>query len=275
MHMNEELTICRAIMRLYTCCDFNLSNHRLSFSQPNEILQEYFSKEHAIKNAFDKVGIILYPSGVCSDFNGKIKTVPEVTFIYQPIQFEIPNNLLFSLQSVVEQLGIKPVPFHNQKLLFAYSGRYYDRETQAKLITDGLQVSERDWIILDMFTYLHASRDCFHHRLIHELLHVLGVEEKNMSSLIYYSCLGTYSISEMSEESVLAEIPKIYDSFCKALRRLIRDNTPSVNRIIALADSLRDYGFPEGISPALNATTFMPSKLFPEPEIEGYEVLFL
>lgn len=252
-----------------------MSTHRLSLGQPNDVLKEYFLHERIIKKAFEKVDITMYPSGVCSEFGGSIKTVPEIAFIYHPISFEIPNEIISVLQSFAVHLGVKSRPFCNQKLFFGYSGRYYDRGTQAKLITDGLQVSGNNWIITDLFTYMHASRDCFHHRLIHELLHVLGVEEKDMSSMIYLSCLATYDISAKFEEEVLSDVSRIYDGFCKSLRKLIRANTATVNRIITLADMLTDYGFPDGISTSLYTATYMPSKLLPELEITGYEVLFL
>ncbi len=92
--MHEELTVCRAVMRLYSFCEFDPATSKIKVTEANNILTPYFEIEPELKNIFYKVGIEMYPTGVCSCFDGETKIVLEVFFIHTAYSLHIPDEVL-------------------------------------------------------------------------------------------------------------------------------------------------------------------------------------
>lgn len=270
--MDSDLAVCRAIMRIYSFFKMD-SFGRLTPRNAENISSEYFQLEPQLKDAFHKVGIQMYPCGVNSSFNGKIKIVPEVFFIDLNTSFAIPRDILCCLERFSQKNTPKNHYEEEYQLFLSYSGRWFDSENGDKFITDGLQSSTK--IIIDLFTYAIASEDCLHHRLIHELLHVFGVEEEKMPQLILSACKISYEIAQPFVKKVIRRIKAIQDEFVNSVEVFMEKEPELTQHVLRLADALVSYGFPEKIDTPLYATTYMPCRLFPEPQIEGYEVLFM
>lgn len=271
--MYNELALCRAVMRLYSFCDIEYQTHKLTYSEARDVLTEYFQIEPSLKAAFHQAGIHMYPTRVNSCFGNTIKTVPEVFFIYERNYYTIPVKIITCLQEFLSLNGRNNSPSINQQLFWAYSGRYYDKKSGARYITDGLQGA--DQISIDFLTYSVATHDCLHHRLVHELLHVLGVEEEDMSRLILPACKISYELSKDFVDSLLDQISVIKNEFITAVLRVSESKQDLTSRILLLADILCQYGFPTQMETPLYTTTYMPSTLLPDVLVDGYEVLFM
>ncbi len=269
---DENVSICRAIMRIYSFFEINSLGMLIS-KDAEHILSDYIQLEPRLKDVFLQMGIQMYPTGVKSCFNNIIKIVPEVFFIYLNSPFQIPSDIICCLGNFLHTNDIIDYIEKKYHLYFSYSGRWLDRKSGAKFITDGLQVSTN--IIIDFFTFSVASEDSLHHRLIHELLHVLGVEEEEMPQLILSACNISYEIAQPFIEYVMRQIQAVQDEFVYKIKTLIENEPELTQQIFQLADELVLYGLPEKVNTPLYTTTYMPSKLFPECKVVGYKVLFM
>lgn len=272
--MYKELSVCRAIMRLYSFCDFDENTHRIKISGAHKILSSYFKLEPVLKTALDSVGIEMYPSGVYSCFNGETRIVLEVAFIHAGCSITVPDELMQCLASLLSSLGRDPLPIKKQTLQWAYSGRFADRSFTQKFITDGLQMSNNR-ILIDFLTYAVANHDSLHHRVIHELLHTLGVTEEEMSIYTIPACTATYEIAKPFVEMLSKQVQTIEEIFVKSMQDF-RNNYPNLEKqLLQMGDELSRYGFPGKIDTPIYTTSFLPVKFFPEPDVSGYEVLFM
>ena len=272
--MYKELTVCRAIMRLYSFCEFDLETSKIKVTQANNILTPYFEIEPTLKYAFKKVGIEMYPTGVLSGFDGETKIVLEVFFIHTAHSMHIPDEVLSCLTTVLTALGRKPPLCTSQTLQWAYTGRWIDKSKGHKFVTDGLQMSDNR-ILLDFVTYSTASHDCLHHRLIHELLHTLGVEEEEMNDYIFPACAATYEMMKPFIQLAQSQVKKIGALFSTSLQDLGKNEPILTKRLIEMGDKLCVHGFPEKMDTPIYTTTYMPDRLFPNISVSGYTVLLM
>lgn len=272
--MHKELSICRAVMRLYSFCDFDLQSRRIRISDAHDILTAYFEIEPALKHALSKVGIEMYPTGVYSSFDGENKIVLEVFFIHTAHSLQIPEEILSRLTATLVALGRTPTQPTPQILQWAYSGRWMDKSRKHKFITDGLQMSDNR-ILIDFLTYSVASHDCLHHRLIHELLHTLGIEEDEMNFYILPASAATYDLAKPLIQAMLEQVQNIRDAFKRSMIQLEANEPDMVKHLFNMGDELCLYGFPEAMDTPIYTTTYMPDKLFPEPSVAGYTVLLM
>lgn len=114
-----------------------------------------------------------------------------------------------------------------------------------------------------------------HHRLVHELLHTLGIEEDEMDAFILPACVATYDIAKPLIETMLEQIQKVQESFRNSMFQL-KVNEPSlVKQLLSMGNQLVLYGFPKAMDNPIYITTYMPDKLFPELSIHGYTVLLM
>ena len=272
--MYKELSACRAIMRVYSFCDFDQESHRIKVCGAHEVVASYFEIEPEIKNALSSVGIEMYPTGVHSCFGNETKIALEVFFIHSACSLQIPTEILQCLSSFLENSGRAPLPVIPQTLNWAYSGRAMDRSHTQRFVTDGLQMSDNR-ILIDFLTYSVASHDSLHHRIIHELLHTLGVEEEEMRCYIIPACIATYEVAKPFIGQLLNQRQEINQAFAKSMQDF-RCNFPELEKhLIQIGDNLCMYGFPEKIDSPMYTTTFLPSKFFPEPDVTGYNILFM
>lgn len=272
--MYKELSICRAIMRLYSFCDFDEESRRIKVCGAHEIVESYFEIESEVKNALVSVGIEMYPTGVYSCFDNETKIVLEVFFIHSACSSQVPTEILLFLSSRLKKLGREPSPIMPQTLSWAYSGRVVDRSYTHKFITDGLQMSDNR-ILIDFLTYSVASHGSLHHRIIHELLHTLGVTEEEMRYYICSACIDTYEMAKPFIEHLLKQTQEINQAFVKSMKDFCCNFPELEKQLIQMGDSLCMYGFPEKMDSPMYATSFLPSKFFPKPDVAGYEVLFM
>lgn len=272
--MHNELSICRAVMRLYSFCDFDVQTSRIKVTSAHDLLSSYFAIEPTLKSAFKKVGIELYPTAVYSCFDSEIKIVLEVFFIHTAYSLQIPDQIISCLAAMLISLGRTPSSPTAQTLQWAYTGRWTDKEFKHKYITDGLQMSDNR-ILVDFLTFSEASHDCLHHRLIHELLHTLGVEEEEMPTYILPACAATYELARPFVQGMMDQIRTVKDTFIESTRKLAINEPDLTNHILWLGNELCRYGFPEMMDNPIYTTTYMPDKLFPEPSIAGYTILLM
>lgn len=272
--MHNELSICRAVMRLYSFCDFDVQTSRIKITSAHDLLSSYFAIEPTLKSAFKKVGIELFPTAVHSCFDSQIKIVLEVFFIPTVHSLQIPDKIISCLADTLISLGRTPSLPTAQTLQWAYTGRWTDKEFKHKFITDGLQMSDNR-ILVDFLTYSEASHDCLHHRLIHELLHTLGVEEEEMPTYILPSCAATYELARPFVQSMMDQVHTVKATFIESTRQLEINEPDLTNLLLRLGNGLCRYGFPEMMDNPIYTTTYMPDKLFPEPSIAGYTVLLM
>lgn len=272
--MHKELSICRAIMRLYSFCDVDLQTMKKRITDAYDILAVYFKMEPAVMRALSEVGIEMYPTGVYSSFDGKNKIVLEVFFIHATHSLQIPEEILSRLAATLVALGRKPAPPTPQTLQWAYTGRWMDKSCKHRFITDGLQMSDNR-ILVDFLTYSLASHDCLHHRLIHELLHTLGIEEDEMNFYILPACAATYDLAKPLIQAMLEQVQNVRDAFKRSLIQLEANEPDMVNHLFNMGDELRLYGFPEAMDTPIYTTTYMPDQLFPKLSVSGYTVLLM
>lgn len=272
--MYKELSVCRSIMRLYSYCSIDEDSHRIKVCGANEVVASYFAIESEVKKAFADVGIEMYPTGVNSCFNNDIKIALEVFFIHREYSIRIPNEILLCLSSLLTEMGREPLPIKPQKLHWSYSGRVMDKDYKQKYITDGLQMSDNR-ILIDFLTYSVASHDSLHYRIIHELLHTLGVTEEEMNYYTMPACIATYEVAKPFIKMLLMQKQDVNKAFKKSMQDF-RDSFPELEKnLLQIGDRLCSYGFPERMDSPMYATTFLPSKFIPEPDVEGYNVLFM
>lgn len=272
--MYKELSLCRAVMRLYSFCDFDSQTRRIRITDAHDIVASYFEIESAVKRALSEVGIEMYPTGVYSSFDGENKIVLEVFFIHSAYSIQIPDEILTRLAATLDILGRKSTQPAPQTLQWAYSGRWMDKSRKHKFITDGLQMSDNR-ILVDFLTYSVASHDCLHHRLIHELLHTLGVEEDEMNYYILPACAATYDLAKPVIQAMLEQIQNIRESFKRSMIQLEANEPGLTKQLFSMGNEICLYGFPETMDTPIYATTYMPDKLFPEPSVSGYTVLLM
>ena len=272
--MHKELSICRAVMRLYSFCDIDSQAMRIRITDAHDTLASYFEMEPVVKRALSEVGVEMYPTGVYSSFDGENKIVLEVFFIHTAHSLQVPEEILSRLATTLVALGRKPTQPTPQVLQWAYSGRWMDKSRKHKFITDGLQMSDNR-ILIDFVTYSVASHDCLHHRLIHELLHTLGVEEDEMNYFILPTCVATYDLAKPLIHAMLEQVQNIREAFKRSMIQLEVNEPDLVKHLFHIGDELCLYGFPEAMDTPIYTTIYMPDKLFPEPSISGYTVLLM
>lgn len=272
--MTEDLSICRSVMRIYSFCAVDEKTHRIKITGAHEIVKSYFEIESELKSNLANYEIEMYPTGVYSCFGNEIKIALEMFFIYTACSFPVPDEIISCLAKFLLSLGRNPLPQTSQVLQWAYTGRYLNRSNANMYITDGLQMSDNR-IVIDILTYVTASHDCLHHRLIHELLHTIGVEEDEMDQLILPACAITYEVAKPFIESLHNQVKEILEDFIGKIREFQSKNPETKMRLLQMGNDLCKYGFPTKIDDPIYTTTYMPNRLLPTPSITGYSVLFM
>ena len=272
--MYKELAVCRAIMRLYTFLDIDTQTNTIKTSDAPDFLHPYLEIEPFIKNAFQDVGIELHPSGVISCFNKEIRTVLEVAFIHTDHCLKIPDKISQILSMLLRIEGREhqnPMP---QTLYWAYSGRFMDKVTNQYFVTDGLQ-SLDNRIFIDFLTYSTASPVALHYRVIHELLHTLGITENEMPLYIHSASSLTFEFAKSFTQHISNQIPMVMNAFTESLYNFEINNPDLVRYLLKLGDDLYEYGFPCKMDCPIYTTTYLPYKLSPHIHTEGYNVLLM
>ena len=272
--MYKKLEIYRAIMRIYSFCNFDLQTCQLTHGEPTDALHMYFSQiQPLLKKKFSDEGLVLYPTGVNSCFNDKVRTELEVFFLYEKEYYNIPEEILICLQKYLNSKKLSVPHYENSQLYWAYSGRFLDKGSNARFVTDGLQYSNK--IAIDFITYTVAPHDALHHRIIHELLHILGVEENQMNELILEACRNSYELTKPFIQSVIQQAVPIGEQFMKIAENISYQNPTLVKKLLSISDDLYNVGFPVKMDTPLFATMYMPSQFFPNPECKGFHILFM
>ena len=119
---------------------------------------------------------------------------------------------------------------------------------------------------------IHGIR---HHRIIHELLHTLGITEEEMNFYTIPACIATYEVANPFIETLLNQRQDINNAFSKSMLDFSCNFPKLEKQLLQMGDSLCSYGFPEKIDSPMYTTTFLPSKFYPNPDVTGYEVLLM
>jgi len=194
----DSFFICRQIMRIYTCLDYDTSTLCLKPNICPTITQQYFEYEGIFKEVFFNADIEMYPMLINSCFNNVIKLMPEVAFIDKTQSYTVPTEVISILSDFLASQEIfHEIPTTAVKVYGGYTGRVWERETNSRLATDGLQRSETNDIIIDFFLYKKAPFNTLLYRLTHELLHTLGFDEAQTLEFTDSACI--YMTEHMSE----------------------------------------------------------------------------
>lgn len=262
-------------MRVYTCCGFDISTSRLTAKICPDILSEYFHIEPLLKHCFDAQNIEMYPCAVYSNYNGINKTVPQIVFIYKKDYFSIPNYIFESLETFLMQCGFSFKKHIDHKIYFGYTGRFLSRSDNSMLVTDGLQRDTTSDIIIDFLTYKNASKNMLYHRLMHELLHVLGINEEEMPKWILPACIYTYDVADQFVSDLLYNCRESYHAFTLAVKEVQNKNSVITSKLKKLSENLYySHGFDAPPEQILTCKAYHPSNFNP-PHVSEIEILFM
>ena len=273
----DDLFLCRQIMRIYTCFGFDNKTHRLTYEMCPDLLVRYQNVEKFLEGSFSVNGIEMYKCGTLSDFAGNIKIVPQVFFIYKADRYCVPNALIERLSEFLSANG-KKTQFCSSEisLYWGYTGRSFLRDKNEKLITDGLQRSDFNDIILDFDVFINSSYDMFHHRIVHELLHVLGISEEEMVQYIYSACVFTYGLESDWWIAVQRKMNDTYTRFKECVGDVQKKDEEMVSEIKYISGQLTERNlFYISMTEIDKSTMYHPVKLVPQVEIGGVSALFM
>lgn len=255
----DDLLLCRLMMRIYSVVTLDEKENAYAELCP-KVWEAYVSMEEHLFSAFRREGINPVAVRVVSDFNGTIKKMLELVFCYQPTILTVPPSLyaLFPPYGVPDYAA----PQQSPTVRLGYTGRCYHYKTKTKLITDGLQIGQRNEIVLDIFSLLNMTNDAVSCRLTHELLHVVGVSEEDMERYKPNAFFELKNNITPFGETLQQELAKVYPAFCAAAAR-VRDQHPDwVQRMVNFANRLYLEGFP-----APPETVMMTSVSYPEKAV--------
>lgn len=269
--MNHNLILYRTILRLYTNYELD-ENRRTTILRNNDILTDYMSIEASIDNEFLKYGIKRYQTGVESTFGEEISIKLEVIFIFTRRFFIVPNEIMVTLKNYLIMHGRTPPEFNPQKIFLGIAGRVFDPLTNVRFIGEGLQTE--DGIIIDFLAFLELPHDWLHMRVIHELLHVLGIEEHEMPTYIRDAYSVTYDISRPFVKKIHEQAPYVYQKFLEIENAFFLNNRTLANQLVDLGHRLHSSGFPAPLNEILYADSYGPATLFPL-DIQPFKILLM
>jgi hypothetical protein len=262
------------MMRVYSIVTLDARENSYAEFCP-KVWEEYLSMEEHLFSAFRREGINPVAVRVVSDFNGTIKKMLELVFCYQPTVITVPS----SLYSLFPSYGVPDyaAPQQSPTVRLGYTGRCYHYKTKTKLITDGLQIGQRNEIVLDIFSLLNMTNDAVSCRLTHELLHVVGVREEDMERYKPNAFYELKNIIAPFGDTLQKELKKVYPSFCAAAAA-VRDQHPEwVQRMVNLANRLYLEGFPAPPETVLMTSVSYPERAISKCNIDWrcHEVLYM
>ncbi len=270
----DDLLLCRLMMRVYSVVALDERENPYAEQCP-EVWQDYIALEEQLFAAFRQEGIHPVAVRVVSDFNGTIKKMLELVFCYQPMVLTVPP----SLYSLFPAYGMADynAPQQSPHVRLGYTGRCYHYKTKTRLITDGLQIGQRNEIVLDIFSLLNMTNDAVSCRLTHELLHVVGVGEEDMGDYKPNAFFELKNSIAPFGAVLQKELSQVYPNFCAAAAR-VRDAHPEwVQKMVNLGNRLYLAGFPAPPETVLMTSVSYPDKAISRCNIDWrcHDVLFM
>lgn len=270
----DDLFICRQIMRMYTCCGAD-QNRRLTFELCPEVLQEYFAIDPILRTLFSEVNIEMHPTLVYSCYNGINKYELQNLFIFREKKYLIPEEVFVCLFDFLERNGIAAKPHNSYEICFGYTGRTFSRTTSDKFVTDGLQSDNPPEIVIDFALYEKAHHNTLHHRLIHEMLHVLGITEEDMPSVICSACVYSHDKAREFVDELLRNCTDMYELFKQRVRTIQEANPELTQKMGELSNLLyQNKAFCQPADIIEYTSTWHPVSFWP-PINEDYHILFM
>lgn len=274
MKCYDDLLLCRLMMRVYSVVALDERENPYAELCP-EVWEEYIAMEGHLFAAFRQEGIQPVAVRVVSDFNGTIKKMLELIFCYQPSVLTVPASL-YALFPAYGRAGYSP-PRQPPRVRLGYTGRCYHYKTKTRLITDGLQIGQRNEIVLDIFSLLNMTNDAVSCRLTHELLHVVGVGEEEMGDYKPNAFFDLKNSIAPFGEVLQKELSQVYPRFGAAAAR-VRDKHPQwVEKMVNLGNRLYLAGFPAPPETVLKTSVSYPDKAISRCSIDWrcHDVLFM
>jgi len=165
----------RCIIRIFFGYELD-DNMRLQFSRaPGELLY-YAAISNRIKSVLGKDNIRMEPGGTRTTINANIEIVPQIKIIDYSFTLPVPDEII----SVLSNMVPNSTP-HHIDLRFGYLGR--TKTEQGLFVTDGLAHEDNTIVYLDMPTHCIVPPEATGYRIVHELLHCLGLEEEQVKQL--------------------------------------------------------------------------------------------
>lgn len=212
---------------------------------------------------------------VYSCYDGTIKHELQNYFIDRERKYSIPPEIFEKLAEFLGTKGVVAKTYSNYEIYFGYTGRTYTRFNEGKYVTDGLQCDDSKEIILDFSLYEQAHHDTLHYRLIHEMLHVLGISEEDMSNIIGAACVYSYDTAKEFVDELLLECANVYESFKQRVKSIQEKEPELVQKIADLSDWLyQEKGFFLPADELEYIAVWYPISFLP-PSVKEYYVLFM
>ena len=105
--------------------------------------------------------------------------------------------------------------------------------------------------------YEKAHHNTLHHRLIHEMLHVLGITEEDMPSVICSACVYSHDKAREFVDELLRNCTDMYELFKQRVRTIQEANPELTQKMGELSNLLYQ------------------NKAFCQPINEDYHILFM
>lgn len=273
---HDALFLCRMMMRFYSLLQLGEEGDRVSVepSKP-ELWMAYRAVELKLFPAFEQMNIHPTPVCVTSDFNGRVKKVMELVFCNRRHTVGIPREIYGLFADYGKENFF--VPAEPPVLRFGYTGRCYDYKTKTRLVTDGLQVGSLGKIVLDLFSLEKMSRDGISCRLTHELLHVFGVSEEEMTVYKPKAFLALRDRMDALSGEIQEILLSVRDDFLLCAARLAEENPDCVAELERLGNALYLQGFPAKPEEVLHANVMLPEGVTSKNTVDWRlrEVLFM
>lgn len=274
MIIYDDLFLCRMMMRMYTLVGRDTEGQVVT-ERCAELWDTYHRIEPEIFEDFRKEGVRPVPVNVVSDFNGVIRNRLQLVFCCADPALSVPEDIY----ALFKEYGVKgfQAPKEPPIIRFGYTGRSYDYKTKARMVTDGLQIGSLGKIVLDVFSLQNMTKDGVTCRLTHELLHVFGVSEEEMTAYKPAAFLALRDQLEHFSEDVLKSSAIAMKNLCKTSKEVADHYRIWREKMENLGNRLTLVGFPATPQTTLTARLPLPEGVTSKNTVtwREHEVLFM
>jgi len=237
--MNNLPVIFQEICKIYFCFGFDESTRFLKVDRSPILLSFYQHElEPWLKSLFALQDLDLYRGATHSQFGDEIATIPQISLINRNHHIDIPNELLDKL-SVFLKLPKCIQKLFEIRLYWGLLGRSYFSDSKM-LITDGLQFENE--VFLDTTTHHAITSLATAIRIIHELLHTLGVTEQDMPKYILPAYYFVKTEADLLADQVRYSCVDTHNEIVNASNILEQEYPYIITNLKNITDSLEKDG---------------------------------
>jgi len=224
----DELILCRLISRIYSILAFDengisvMTKEELDFWFQTKTTREY------VQLLLCPLKIIMSDGSITSSHSSKNISYTSAMFTYKGKWRLVPyfDFLINHLNNTRMASGIP--------LYFGYNGRNYSDYT----LTDGYYNRNIKHIVLDLPSHTVFPEDVLVLRLAHELLHSVGLEEKEVIKHDKRIAMDNYEQILPFAREIKSVIDDIYFEFCNILKTFNEHHSKLIDELIGHANKL-------------------------------------